>query len=64
MLAVTLLVEGCAEWKQDLWIGLVDVEKAFDTMEHCSLWMALRLLGVGEEYIGQLQKLYRHQTAT
>ena len=64
VLAVTLLVDGCAEWNQDMWIGLVDFEKSFDAVELSSLWMMLRSLGVGEGYIGLLQKMRKHQTAT
>ena len=51
LLAVTLLVEGCAEWNVDLWLGLVDFEKAFDTIEHPALWDALRALGVCEAHV-------------
>eukprot|EP00959_Pyramimonas_sp_CCMP1952_P308046 6447040-Pyramimonas_sp.AAC.1 len=48
LLSVTLLVEGCAEWNEDLWLGLVDFEKAFDAVEHPALWDVLRTLGVSE----------------
>ena len=64
LLCTTLLVEKCAEWNIPLWLGLVDFEKAFDTVEHNTLWEALRELGVSEPYIGILQNLYAKQCAT
>ena len=64
LLTLTLLYERCREWNQDLWIGVADVEKAFDTVEHPSLWEALRKIGVDDTYIRLLQTLYAYQTAT
>ena len=37
LLALTLLLETCAEWNLHLWLGLVDFEKAFNTVEHAPL---------------------------
>ena len=31
----------CKEWNSELWLALVDFEKAFDTVEHDALWQAL-----------------------
>ena len=47
-----------------LWLGLVDFEKAFDTVEHAPLWDALEELGVEAEYIDLLKTLYREQAST
>ena len=63
LLTVTLLVERCKEFNQDLFIGLVDSEKAFDTIEHPMLWKAIREVGVDDCYIEILQKLYNGQVA-
>ena len=41
LLTIALLTEPCEEWNQDLWLGLVDFEKAFDTVEHQSLFEVL-----------------------
>ena len=64
LLAVSLLVESCNEWNAELWLALVDFEKAFDTVEHEALWSTLRKQGIGEEYVCLLKKLYSIQTAT
>ena len=61
---MALLTKRCAEWNQELWVGLVDFEKAFDTVEHSALWKVLRSLGVGENYISLLRRLYNDQTAS
>ena len=31
LLTVTLITELCSEWRSELWLGLIDFEKAFDT---------------------------------
>ena len=64
LLAMTLLFERCREWNQDLWIGMVDFEKAFDTVDHASMWEILRDIGVHCDYIKILQRLYASQHAT
>eukprot|EP00959_Pyramimonas_sp_CCMP1952_P411893 8631434-Pyramimonas_sp.AAC.1 len=38
LLVLALLIEGFAEWTQQLWVGLVDFEKAVDAVEHSALW--------------------------
>ena len=63
LLSFTLLFERCREWCQDLWLGLVDFEKAFDTVEHSSLWPVLADLGVEPCYVEILQRLYACQDA-
>ena len=64
LLCLTLLLEQSAEWNTELWLGLVDFEKAFDTVEHPPLWAALKELGVTPAYIDILQLLYNRQEAT
>ncbi len=63
LVTLTLLLEKASAWNFDLWFGLVDFEKAFDTVEHEALWKVLRSFGVAECYINLLVKLYNHQTA-
>lgn len=41
----TLLLEQSSEWNTELWLCLVDFEKAVDTVEHFPLWAALEELG-------------------
>ena len=63
LLTCTLLFERCREWSQDLWLGLCDFEKAFDTVERNSLWKVLIDLGVERCYVEILQRLYSSQEA-
>ena len=64
LLALTLVVERCDEWGEELWMGLVDFEKAFDTVLHPRLWTVLEELSVETEYILLLKRLYACQSAT
>ena len=64
LLCTTLLVERCAEWNVEVWLGLCDFLKAFDTVEHSALWEALIELSVDEAYIDILKRLYQAQSAT
>ena len=43
---MTLLSVQANEWNVDLWLGLGDFEKAFDSIEHSPLWEALAERGV------------------
>ena len=64
LLTLGLLLERSAEWNSELWLGLVDFEKAFDTVEHSALWKALAELGVSPAYVSMLQTIYSSQSAT
>ena len=56
------LIEKTAEYNLPIWIAAIDYEKAFDTVEHDSLWEALSRAGVGPIYIRTLAALYAGQT--
>ena len=64
LLSLALLLERSTEWSAEVWLGLVDFEKAFDTVEHSALWEALAELEVSPAYIGLLKTLYSNQVAT
>eukprot|EP00973_Karenia_brevis_P048701 6757970-Karenia_brevis.AAC.1 len=64
LLSVALLLEKFQEWGCDLWMALVDYEKAFDSVEHAALWKVLNQSGISSGYIELLKILYDHQTAT
>ena len=64
LLTLTLLIEASAEFNIPLLLGLVDFEKAFDTVEHAPLWDALAELGVQAEYVDLLKMLYCKQDST
>ena len=64
LLTVNLLLERSKEWGTVLWLGLVDFEKAFDTVEHDELWKTMVKQGVPGPYVDILKALYESQTAT
>ena len=41
-----MLQEKCQEYRIPLWVAAIDFKKAFDTVEHVSIWDALREQGV------------------
>ena len=58
LLTVTLMTELCSEWRSELWLGLIDFEKAFDTVEHDVLWEVLKDQGLHPDYIDDGQTAY------
>ena len=63
LLAARLVIEASREHNADLFLALVDFEKAFDTVDHGALWRVLSAQGVPPAYTQILQKLYKQQTA-
>ena len=63
LLTVTLMTELCNEWRSELWLGLIDFEEAFDTVEHDVLWEVLKDQGLHSDYIDIIKRLYDGQTA-
>ena len=62
LLTLVLLYEKLNEQNLDLWIAVVDFEKAFDSVSHESIWETLHSQNVPTEYIEVLQRLYEGQT--
>ena len=62
LFAMTLIIEGSAEFNVPMWVCTVDFRKIFDTVEHEALWAALRQQGVGSAYVRTLAALYEDQT--
>ena len=58
---MTIIWEQCHEFQLPVWIAAVDFRKAFDTVEHPSLWAALSEMGVPQAYIRAFAKLYKDQ---
>ncbi len=50
LLTVTLLIGKSREYNFPVWLAVVDFEKAFDTVEHGSLWKVLQSQGVPCRY--------------
>ena len=64
LFAATILAEKCNEYNLPLWVATLDFRKAFDSIEHTSIWDALVAHGVPHVYIPMLAKLYQGQHAT
>ena len=54
-------MESMKEWHAELWLAFIDFEKAFDTVKHDQLWIAMSEQGIPEEYITITQRLYVKQ---
>ena len=50
------------EFKRPLCIGYIDYEKAFDSIEHKTIFKALRSIGINETYITILEDTYTGDT--
>ena len=57
------IIEKSNEYNLPLYIGFIDYEKAFDTVEHFAIFEALRKTKVNETYINILQNIYNQATA-
>ncbi len=57
LLTVSKLIEKSHEFNHPLWIALVDFEKAFDTIDHPTLWKVLQTQGVPSHYVALLQSI-------
>lgn len=57
-----ILIAKMAEFNSPFWIAVIDFKKAFDTVEHNSLWQALAEAGVQTTYIKTSAALYFGQT--
>jgi len=64
LFTVAQLIERSHEFNFNLWLGLVDFEKAFDMVEHTQLWETLLDQGVPQHYVLLLSLLYADQVAT
>ena len=53
--------EKCQEWGVKMWISTVDCMKAFDSINHRSLWSALEQCGIESQYVSLLKRLNEWQ---
>ena len=58
------LRQRATSWHQPLWVAAIDFKKAFDAVEHSSVWMAMREQCIEEPYVQLLTKLYDQQRAS
>ena len=63
LFAITLLAEKCNEFNLPLWVATLDFKKAFDSIDHGSIWEALSSQGVQANYVHTLHRLYKGQRA-
>ena len=52
----------CLAWESEVWFASLDLQKAFDRIEHDSLFQALRAQGVPNMYLQLLRRLYTDQS--
>ena len=61
--ALNQVTEKSEEYQLPLVIGFIDYEKAFDSIEHFSIFEALRKINVNETYVKILENIYKGATA-
>ena len=61
--ALNQVIEKSEEYQLPLAIGFIDYEKAFDSIEHFSIFEALRKINVNETYVENLENIYKGATA-
>ena len=49
-------------WDSEMWFASLDLQKAFDRIEHDSLFQALQAQGVPDTYLQVLRRLYTGQS--
>jgi hypothetical protein len=55
---VRMVGEKSLEWGEDLWVATLDVEKAFDTVHHSSVFEGLITSGIPMSMVAVLRRLY------
>ena len=61
--ALNQLIEKSEEYQLPLVIGFIDYKKAFDSIEHFSIFETLRKINVNETYVKILENIYKGATA-
>ena len=57
------ITEKCYEYDLPIFLGFIDYNKAFDSIEHPFLWQALKEQNVNHKYIIIIKKIYENSTA-
>ena len=60
---INQLTEKCNDFNRPLYIGYIDYEKPFDSIEHVAISKALRTICIHEVYIAILEDIYTEATA-
>lgn len=60
---VEQLIEKHKEYNTSLYIALIDYSKAFDTIEHDSIWRSLKRCDVEDKYVNIIKYIYSNSTS-
>ena len=58
---MTIVAEKCNEYNMPLWVATLDFKKAFDSIEHSSIWDSLLEHGASPVSVDVLSRLYQGQ---
>ncbi|KAI5716805.1 hypothetical protein M8J76_012671 [Diaphorina citri] len=61
--SINQLLEKCKEYNIEVHLAFIDFNKAFDSIFHSSIWLALKKANVDEIYINVLKNLYKNAKA-
>lgn len=59
-IATLRFIEQCAEWNSSLYVGFIDYETAFDSVDRETIWKRLRHYGVPNKLVNNVRKSYDH----
>ena len=54
------ILEQAYEWRQPIIINFIDFEKAFDSIDHDSLWQIIEIYGIPKKIINIVKEMYTH----
>ena len=60
ILTLRNIIKQCTEWQRQLYINLVDFEKAFDSTHRDSLWCILRANGIHLRIVQIIRSFYHN----
>ena len=58
------IIEKAREFQKTIYFGFIDYAKAFDCVDHNTLWKILKEMGIPDYLICLLRNLYAHEEAT
>lgn len=55
-----IIIEQCAEWNSSLYVGFIDYEKAFDSVDRETIWKLLWRYKVPNKLVNIIRHSYEH----